>query len=138
MGKSRGRLFLLEMIIIILFFAVAAAVCMNLFAKAREEGARSADLTMAVTQAQYAAETFKSTGGDMRKTGELLFAAESGGEITLCYDDAWNSVPPGEDAAYCLTMTEKNAEGLRAADVTVSAAGEEIYRIETAIYGDGI
>lgn len=56
---SKSALFLIELIIAIVFFAVSSAICMNLFVQAHLTSGRSKDLTTAMTLAQNYAEEFK-------------------------------------------------------------------------------
>jgi Tfp pilus assembly protein PilV len=53
-----------EMIVVILFFSLAAAACVTLFAQARQDSDTARDLTNAVIIAQNIAETFKA-GADV-------------------------------------------------------------------------
>jgi type II secretory pathway pseudopilin PulG len=52
-----------ELIVVILFFSLAAAACVSLFAQAKQDTNDARDLTNAVIMAQNAAEVFKATGG---------------------------------------------------------------------------
>ncbi|MGN1350875.1 MAG: type II secretion system protein [Anaerovoracaceae bacterium] len=70
--NSKSGLFLMEMIIVILFFSICSAICINVFAKARITADHSSDLNRAVVRAISAAEVYKSAEGDLKTTGELL------------------------------------------------------------------
>ena len=65
MGKSRTSLFLMELIIVILFFSIASAVCMQLFAKAHLTSVKTKELNHAVAIAQSYAEVMRGTDGSM-------------------------------------------------------------------------
>ena len=56
---SGSSLFLMELILAILFFSVASAVCVQLFARAHTASEQSAALNRAVLAAESAAESFK-------------------------------------------------------------------------------
>ena len=58
-GRSASSLFLIELIIAIGFFAVASAVCLQLFVRARLVSIQSADLSRATLAAQSAAEAVR-------------------------------------------------------------------------------
>ena len=95
-GRSASSLFLIELIIAIGFFAVASAVCLQLFVRARLVSIQSADLSRATLAAQSAAEAFRGCG--------LLGGQEDDGAPTVWYGPDWN--PCGrENAAYRLTLT---------------------------------
>jgi hypothetical protein len=74
-GKTRlsgKNLLFAELIIVILFFSVASAGCVLLFAEAYSDGKQSRDLTEAVIIAQNFAECFKATDGDFTETLKIL------------------------------------------------------------------
>ena len=103
-GRSASSLFLIELIIAIGFFAVASAVCLQLFVRARLVSIQSADLSRATLAAQSAAEAFRGVGGSLEKASALLGGQEDDGALTVWYGPDWN--PCGrENAAYRLTLT---------------------------------
>lgn len=65
--KHRTSLVLMEQLVMVLTFALAAALCLGLFAKAGEISEQTARLDDAVLLAQSAAELLKS-GEDPEKT----------------------------------------------------------------------
>ena len=71
--KLAGKnLLLLELIIVILFFSIAATACVMLFGQAHKDSNDSRDLTNAVIMAQNAAEIFKATGEINNSEGDGL------------------------------------------------------------------
>jgi len=60
--KNRAILTLIEQLVMILVFALAAAICLRAFASASQISRDSADLDRAMVIAQNAAETIKATG----------------------------------------------------------------------------
>jgi len=76
---SRGgklNLFLLEMIIVLLFFSIASAVILRAFVTADRVSAENIRLERMAFCAQSAAETFSVTA-DIAETAEVLFGIES-------------------------------------------------------------
>lgn len=73
--NSHTGLFLIELVIIILFFAISAAICMKLFVFSYVMTEQSSDISHAALAAQNTAECFKAVQGDITKTAELLGAA---------------------------------------------------------------
>ena len=69
--KSKGTLVFMELLVMILVFALAAAVCLQVFVKAKEISDRTAQLDEASILAQNAAEILKATQGDMEKAQSL-------------------------------------------------------------------
>ncbi len=66
MKKSRTALFLMEMIVIIFFFSLTAAVCIRVFVKAHLVGRDTKDLNNAVLVAENAGELFYEYGEDFK------------------------------------------------------------------------
>jgi type II secretory pathway pseudopilin PulG len=61
--KLAGKnLLFIELVVVILFFSIAAAACVMLFGQAYNDSNRSRDLTNAVIMAQNVAEHYKATG----------------------------------------------------------------------------
>ena len=62
MKVSKSAIFLFELMIIILVFTLAAAICTQIFARSYTMSQESRALTMGSINAQTMAEQFKSTG----------------------------------------------------------------------------
>lgn len=69
--KSKASLVLMEMLVMVLVFALAAGLCLQSFAKAREISDQTSRKDAASLLAQNAAELLKATGGDVEKAGSL-------------------------------------------------------------------
>ena len=69
--KNKVSLQLMEQLVMILVFALAAAMCLQVFAKAREISEETARYDRAVTLAANAAEALKATAGDLEAAEEL-------------------------------------------------------------------
>ena len=65
MKVSKSAVFLFELMIIILVFALAAAVCLQIFATAFTMSTESHELTMSSINAQTVAEQFKAGDSDL-------------------------------------------------------------------------
>ena len=68
----RSSLVLMEQVLMLLVFSVAAAFCVQSFALSRDMSRQAAVLDHALTQAQNAAELLKSSGGTAGEGLELL------------------------------------------------------------------
>lgn len=66
MKHSKSGLFLMELIIVLLFFSLASTICIQLFVKSSTLSSDTMDLTYAVTQAQNLAEGFIASNGDAK------------------------------------------------------------------------
>ena len=79
--KAKSGLFLMELIIIICFFALASSISVQLFATAHTLSRRSVGIQMAVKNAHNAAEIFKHFGN----------IGSSGDNIQIrWFDEDWN------------------------------------------------
>lgn len=83
----RQGLFLIEMVIVILFFAVTAAICMRLFVGASYTSRAASDLSQAVLLAQTQAETIKSEGRTQPDAYQMWYDADGqlSDEMTATY-----------------------------------------------------
>jgi len=72
MKKSKSALFLMELIIVIFFFALTSAVCLRVFVKAHEVAEDTKGLNQAILWAENAGECFYEYGEDESKIRELL------------------------------------------------------------------
>ena len=66
-GHSKNGLFLMELMAVIVVFALCAAVCLSVFSRAKQTSQQSARLTGAVLAVQSQAECFKA-GLDLPQT----------------------------------------------------------------------
>ncbi len=131
---SKTKLFLLEMVIILLFFAFAGAVCMNLFAKAKMISEQSTDLTQAMLQAQAAAEAVKTTGGDERELEKLIGGAPDEAGLIVYYDREWNPVKEKANSVYAMKIELGREAGTLDSSISVDKAGAMIYDLNVSQY----
>ena len=120
-ARSKTSLFLIEMILMVLFFSLSAAVCMQFFASAQTTSQNSRDLNNAVLYAQSAAECYKAANGDPAQTASLLNCPvpEAAEAILLFFDSKWNPVP--ETGVFSLILQSVNGT----ADIRVIKNGVE-------------
>ena len=121
--KNKTPLVLMEQLMMILVFALAAALCLQAFIKADQISRETEQRTQAAALAQTAAETLKACGGDFGKAAHILGGEITTGEWQICFDQ--NGVPLTESDSYAflLEVTEVTspAADLRCAEVCVSA-----------------
>jgi len=135
MNRSKSGLFLIELIIAVGFFALASAVCIQLFAAAHSLRTRSFGLQMAVVSAQSAAESFKATGANAHRMGELLGGDLTGTRLTLGYDENWVPVR-AQTARYLMVVEIDTSEepALAAIIVEDTAMDELLYSLTAKSY----
>jgi hypothetical protein len=130
MQRSSSKLFLLEMAIILVFFSFAAAVCTNLFVKAKVLSVESTELTMATLKAQAAAEAVEAAGGEKEELARLLEGSAGQDGVIVSYDEDWRQAAQGR---YSLTVLLTRKDALVQAEITVSKAQEEIFGLNTGV-----
>lgn len=132
---SKSGLFLMELIIAILFFSFASAICIQVFAKAHITSTQSRDLTAAITQAQSAAEAFKSCDGSPSDLADLLDAQQNDDGLIVCYDKQWNRVSSGQET-YRMTIQITQEDELYRSQIKIvdNSEPQPIYEITVKKY----
>nr|WP_122012960.1 hypothetical protein [Maliibacterium massiliense] len=138
-AKSRASLFLLELLIVILFFALAAGVCVNLFAQAHIAARQGTELTQATLQAQSAAECVQAACGDQTQAARLLGAARAqDGTLCVLFDANWQPTRDAHAGAYTLQVRCETVQGLQQTRIEICRAdGAQIYQLQLAQYVGG-
>ena len=134
MKHSRSSLFLMEMIIAILFFSLASAVCIQLFARSHLLSTQTVNKNHAVIWAQNLAESYLATEGDLTAMEELFSPSDVSGDtaLTLYFDSQWNLCASGDNAVFIaeLEHTPEAREGIMEAQIRVA----EIASSDSPIY----
>lgn len=103
---KRSGIFLLELMIVILFFCMTSAVCVRLFVKSHIISQDTRNLNMAVNQVSKMAEVFRS-GADMQGFIEhefLFYDKETKSCLyRLYYNKNWET-DKKEKARFCLSV----------------------------------
>lgn len=109
--SSKSALFLMELILAILFFALSSAVCARLFAASHLTSKATQEANRAAALAQSAAACVQSAQGDFDAAAPLLSGRmEKDGTLTVWYDAAWQPGTEEDSAAYCLRVVPAAAE----------------------------
>ena len=132
--QRRSNIFLMEIIISILFFSIASAVCIQLFAKAKLQSDNTAALNKAVLAASSAAEALEVSDG----TQESLISCFPGGEaygrtLRVYYDQSWNPCPSSL-SSFQMEVLLSSDRGMITAAITVTSADEVIYTLQAEHY----
>lgn len=126
-SNSHSSLFLMEMMVAIMLFSLASAVCLRMFATCRQIGEDTRDLNMAVYQAGNAAEllrnSLKSSDGEGTAFPGCLLAeypqaAAAGSEVFVYYDADWKLCQK-RNGAHCMEIVQAQEEGLTLYDIQV-------------------
>lgn len=148
--KSKAPLLLMEQMVMLVVFALAAALCVQAFVRSDAASARNEARDAAVVLCQNAAEVVRHSGGNFNEAAEALgLEFGQGSTMFRYYDENWEPLPfsegpipgggegydPAQEGAYCLTIQAvlDVPPGLGKASVSVSEAeGEALFEIEVA------
>ena len=135
--KSKSALFLMELVIVILFFSICAAVCMQLFVQTHLLGQKTSELNNSVTAAQGVAEVVRGTDGSIDTLMKYYPAAVTDGEhyMEIYYNDAFDLCDYA-DAQYACKVTMVDEMYIRNLDISVSriSDGDNIYSLNASKY----
>lgn len=119
--KNRTSLVLMEQLVMVLVFALAAALCLGVFVKADQISQETAHRDEAVLLAQNGAEVLKSCAGDLEKAAGILGGTSSGTGLTV------------SSGAYTLEieLEDSGIPGLGQAQICVYVEEEPICTLRT-------
>jgi len=131
--KSKAPLAMMEQIVMVLVFALAAALCLQTFVLSGKISKKTEAKNRAVTEVQNAAELMKN--GGFLEYVERYAPTETEGEYVTFFTGDWQITGEEKQAEYKMTVTyTESAElPLWQADITFdTASGEELIRISAA------
>lgn len=130
--RSKAPLVLIEQAVMLLVFALAAALCLRAFSWADAASDSSAARDRAMMAAQSAAEALKSCGGDMEAAADLYGGCCDGGVWTIQYDEQWNMNTVQDCYLVRVEQTETQLPLLGAALVSVWDGEKNLVLLNTA------
>lgn len=124
--KNKAPLTMMEQVIMLLVFALAAVLCLQAFTAANQTSKSHAARDRAATAAQSAAEALKATGGDYEEAADLLVGMLKDGNLTVYYDENWQ-IADAPEIAYVVSVPSADTSQpfLSQTTVTVSDADLE-------------
>lgn len=135
-AHSKSSLFLIEMLIIILFLAIASALCVQVFVASHGRSLGARELSMAESLAGGAADLIRGSDDGSVPDFSVYYPegtlTEDGARIY--YDADWK--PCGRaHSAYCMEIGLTEEEDERVGDIRVlGAAQEEIYSLQVKVH----
>ena len=87
--RSKTPLALMELTIMVLVFALAAAYCLRAFAWSDTRSIRNDARDQAILQAESAAEALKHTHGDFAQSSAVMGGSWDSPVWTIFYDSQW-------------------------------------------------
>ena len=143
MNASKSGSFLMELILSILFFSVASAVCIQLFAKAHLLDQKTGYQNQAVIWAENLASLWQAENGDLSIVRDTLCAdyaaapgsvvlSDSGSLLLVYLDKDGMPTPDAEQSAAYVQLSNKTEEAqshMLAAELCFYAGQEPFYEI---------
>lgn len=143
MNASKSGSFLMELILSILFFSVASAVCIQLFAKAHLLDQKTGYQNQAVIWAENLASLWQAENGDLSLVRDTLCAdyavapgsvvlSDSGSLLLVYLDKDGMPTPDAEQSAAYVQLSNKTEEAqshMLAAGLCFYAGQEPFYEI---------
>ena len=121
--RSKAPLALMELVVMVLVFALSAALCLRIFVLSDRISRSCEDRDNALILAQTAAETVKHYGGDLPRAAAALGGAMDGEVLTLRSDDLNLVITPAEGSSPLLGL---------AAVTVYNGAGETVFSFDIA------
>lgn len=118
--KSKAPLSLMEQLIMLVVFALAAALCLQVFVLSSRVSRDSETKSHAVTAVQNAAEITKSCRGDFKALFRILGGTDAADGWQLGYDENWQPTAPNQ-ACYLVNITPTATEIPTLGSAVVSA-----------------
>ena len=109
-GATKTTLFLMELMVVILFFSICAAICLNVFSAGQKMAKESDHLSNAVMEVQSAASCYKAAQGDLVQTAVLWDGTKKEHAVVRYYDEEWKSVNQ-KDAVFAVQICALQTEG---------------------------
>lgn len=129
--KNKAPLALMEQMVMLLVFALAAALCLQVFVLSDWISLCCEARDHAVTAVQNTAEILKSYAGDTEACEALLGGTGDDSLWQIGYDSDWRQVPP-EQAEYQILVTPVQTDSplLGAAAVSAQTAeGDLLFQV---------
>lgn len=141
MRRDKTSLLLMEQLVTLMVFALAAAICLRAFVTADSRSRAMEDREKAAVLCQNAAETLRGNGGDFfAAAGTLNTTNWSEDGFMAFYDEDWQPIDSSSPNAYPwdyvlrADRAETDVPGLGKAEVWARDAqsGDELFRLEVA------
>ena len=134
--KNKAPLALMEQLVMTLVFALAAAVCLQVFVFSAQMSRRNEIMDRAVLAAQSAAETIKHTEGNYEHAAQLLGGSWDETAWHLPFLKSGEPLEPGENADFLISVSTVDSGHplLGMAEVTAETADGQVLFVMTAAW----
>lgn len=138
-SKSKSSLFLMELILTVLLFAICSAICMKLFAASHQLGVKTWELNKSVATAQSFAEVMRGTNGSIDEIIKMYPSAVKSDDsyFEVFYDADFNECDFHE-AVYVSDVNITINGSIEDMDIRIirKSDSEEIYSLLATKYID--
>lgn len=148
--SSRTGLFLMELILAVLLFALASILCIQMFVKSHTLSKSSVELNHGILWSQNVSEAFYGCNGDVRAMSELFPGClyeiwdDNREHLTLLFDKDFNTVTASADSLSDTGYYELSALITREDNgllncyiwVTKPASKDSIYDLTLSLFPD--
>lgn len=117
--KSKAPLILMEQTVMVLVFALAAAICVRGFVLSDSVSKTNAAQDAAMLRAESAAEIYKNCRGDGSAAVKRYGGAIKGTIWTVYWDEGWKQVKTARQAAYRLQIQPESKNTAKMGNATV-------------------
>lgn len=123
--RSKTPLALMEQLTMVLVFALAAAMCLQVFSLSDRLSRKNEAVSQAALQSQNTAELLKSSGGAWEQVLKENAWEKRGDGWYLCYDKDWKTAAAEDDWSYRMEIreTETGVSGLQRVEIQIMGAG---------------
>lgn len=131
-SRSKSSLFLMELILVIMFFSISAAICMKVFASAKVKTDYSRNISNASFVAETIAENFKEYDGNLIKLSDKFSGDAEGDILVIYYDSEWKPCKKGAET-FILTLERRSEKYVETGKINInSAKGDDIFELVVA------
>ena len=123
--RSKTPLALMEQLVMVLVFALAAAICLQVFALSDRLSRKHEAVSQAALQSQNTAELLKSSGSAWEQVLEERAWEKKEDVWYLAYDEDWQTAAEEDDWSYRMEIRQAKTEvsGLQRVEIQVIGAG---------------
>ena len=133
--KSGSGLFLMEMLVVVLFFILCASTCILVFVKSNNLSSLARDTNQSVVVSESIAEFFKA--GKLELCEEQMKAERlEDGSLQIRLDDQWNYTADGGSYAYLAQVIVSEGEDMENATIRVTRNSDKkvLFELEVSSY----
>ena len=127
----------MEMIIVIFFFSICAAICVNIFANAKVTAEKSVTLNNAVMRSANLAEVYKSADGDMEKITEIMQSLDDPDVADVVGNAEQVAVRYEDDMIVRIIENEPGRSRISAWTNALDGTADEVYDLEVRVVTGG-